>query len=138
MSIDGILSPVNKKNTLKEEHSIDEANVIYKDMKHFCLVRMENSKNISQVENETNDESNINKSCRKDAKGEIIIKRDEKNKKLKHHVYFIDDVNKDKNLVNITKIKSYKEYNKKCVFNSIYEENFRMQMVEHNCCCIIV
>ena len=126
----------NKKNISQEEHSINEINVINKDVKNFSLYRTDNSKSTS---NETNDcESNINKIYRKDAKGENIIKRDENNKKLKHHVHFIDEVDKSKKLEIVTEVKSYKDYNKKVAFNSIYEETFRMQIVDHSCCCIIV
>ena len=141
MSTKEIFSQDDLKNKLDEEEadSINETKVICKDMKHFCLIRIDNPKKMSQIENEKNNsELNMSKIGRKDAKGESIIKRGENNKKLKHHVYFIDEVDNEKKLTNIIKVKCYKDYNKNAVFNSIYEENFRMQMVDHNCCCIIV
>ena len=51
------------------------------------------------------------KKVRKDAKGNLILKKKFPVKKTKYHAYFIDSINKNKNLVNLIEIESYKKYN---------------------------
>ena len=48
---------------------------------------------------------------RKDAKGNLILKKKIQIKKSKHHAYFIDKLNTEKDLVSIIDIESYKRYN---------------------------
>ena len=51
------------------------------------------------------------KKIRKDAKGNLILKKKFPIKKTKHHAYLIDLIDKDKKLVNIIDVESYKKYN---------------------------
>ena len=48
---------------------------------------------------------------RKDAKGNLILKKKIQIKKTKHHAYFIDTLDPKKSLVTIIDIESYKKYN---------------------------
>ena len=48
---------------------------------------------------------------RKDAKGNLILKKKIQIKKTKHHAYFIDKIDSKKSLVTIIEIESYKKYN---------------------------
>ena len=48
---------------------------------------------------------------RKDAKGNLILKKKIQIKKSKHHAYFIDKLNPKKDLATIIDIESYKKYN---------------------------
>ena len=48
---------------------------------------------------------------RKDAKGNLILKKKMQIKKTKHHIYFIDKLNPKKPLVTTIDIESYKKYN---------------------------
>ena len=48
---------------------------------------------------------------RKDAKGNLILKKKMQIKKTKHHAYFIDKINPEKQLVTTINIESYKKYN---------------------------
>ena len=48
---------------------------------------------------------------RKDAKGNLILKKKIQIKKSKNHAYFIDKLNPKKYLVTIIDIESYKKYN---------------------------
>ena len=48
---------------------------------------------------------------RKDAKGNLILKKKIQIKKSKHHAYFIDAINPKKPLVVTIDIESYKKYN---------------------------
>ena len=48
---------------------------------------------------------------RKDAKGNLILKKKIQIKKSIHHAYFIDKINPEKSLVTIIDIESYKKYN---------------------------
>ena len=48
---------------------------------------------------------------RKDAKGNLILKKKMQIKKTKHHISFIDKINTKKDLVTIIDIESYKRYN---------------------------
>ena len=48
---------------------------------------------------------------RKDAKGNLILKKKISIKKTKHHIYFIDKINPNQSLVTTIEIESYKKYN---------------------------
>ena len=48
---------------------------------------------------------------RKDAKGNLILKKKNQNINTKHHAYFIDTIAKNKKLVEIIDIESYKKFN---------------------------
>jgi len=48
---------------------------------------------------------------RKDAKGNLILKKKIQIKKTKHHAYFIDTLDPKKSLATIIDIESYKKYN---------------------------
>ena len=48
---------------------------------------------------------------RKDAKGNLILKKKIQIKKTKHHAYFIDALDQKKSLATIIDIESYKKYN---------------------------
>ena len=48
---------------------------------------------------------------RKDAKGNLILKKKLNIKKTKHHINFIDTINSKKELATIIDIESYKKYN---------------------------
>ena len=51
------------------------------------------------------------KKHRKDAKGNLILKKIPPIIKTKHHAYLIDSIDQNKNLVDIIDIESYKKYN---------------------------
>ena len=51
------------------------------------------------------------KKFRKDAKDNLILKKNMKSKKSKHHIYFIDKIDSTKELATIINIESYKKYN---------------------------
>ena len=52
-----------------------------------------------------------NKKIRKDAKGNLILKKESKNLKSKFHVHLIDNVYPGKQIANIVNVESYKKYN---------------------------
>ena len=81
---------------------------------------------------------------RKDAKGNLILKKKMQIKKTKHHIYFIDKLNPKKPLVTTIEIESYKKYNlegEEEVEEEIKkeEENKQLisesQIVKSNGCC---
>ena len=114
-------------------------NTIHEDMEHFCLVRMTNNSQVI-TQNISNDVNCSQINNRKDAKGVKILKRVEKNTVINHHAYFVDDLNKNKNLAEIIDMASYKEYNKKVTFNPEYgDANYYLNanIVENECCCMI-
>ena len=51
------------------------------------------------------------KKLRKDAKGNLILKKNMKSKKTKYHISFIDKIDKTKKLATVINIESYKKYN---------------------------
>ena len=55
--------------------------------------------------------TSFQKKFRKDAKGNLILKKKMQIKKTKHHISFIDKINSKKDLVTIIDIESYKKYN---------------------------
>ena len=74
----------------------------------------------SDIYNTSNNDLNVStrpttfqKKYRKDAKGNLIIKRkiNINIKKTKHHINFIDKLDSKKDLVTIINIESYKKYN---------------------------
>ena len=71
----------------------------------------------SELYNDSNDLSvssrpnTFQKKFRKDAKDNLILKKNMKSKKSKHHIYFIDKIDSTKELATIINIESYKKYN---------------------------
>ena len=67
------------------------------------------------INNNSNDFSSaptsVQKKNRKDAKGNLILKKKMPIKKTKHHAYLIDAIHPEKQLVDIVDIESYKKYN---------------------------
>ena len=83
---------------------------------------------------------------RKDAKGNLILKKKMQIKKTKHHAYFIDKINPERQLVTTINIESYKKYNlegeEKVEEDSKKEEENKQliseaQIVKSNGCCKI-
>ena len=117
-----------------------------------------NKVNGSDINNNSNNDLNVStrptsfqKKYRKDAKGNLIMKKKINIKKTKHHINFIDKINTKKELVTVIDIESYKKYNLEND-NEIEEEeedinnknNDNKQLVEetnivtsHGCCKII-
>ena len=77
----------------------------------------DNKKGIGTDDNNNSNEisstepTSLQKKFRKDAKGNIILKKKLPIKKTKHHAYLIDEINPEKNVANIIDIESYKKYN---------------------------
>ena len=114
----------------------------------------------SEINNNSNDfsvssrPSTLQKKFRKDAKGNLILKKNIKSKKSKHHINFIDKINSTKELVNIIHIECYKKYNLDSFeFDENEEDNNndeqdkkedKKQLIEEtnivatNGCCIII
>ena len=72
----------------------------------------------SDINNNSNNDLSVStrptsfqKKFRKDAKGNLILKKKIQIKKTKHHITFVDKLNPSKNLVTIIDIESYKKYN---------------------------
>ena len=83
---------------------------------------------------------------RKDAKGNLILKKKMQIKKTKHHAYFIDKINPEKQLVTTINIENYKKYNlegeEEVEEDSKKEEENKQliseaQIVKSNGCCKI-
>ena len=55
--------------------------------------------------------TSLQKKFRKDAKGNLILKKKFPIKKTKHHAYLIDIINPEKNIATIIGVESYKKYN---------------------------
>ena len=113
----------------------------------------------SEIYNNSNDLSvssrpnTFQKKLRKDAKGNLILKKNMKSKKSKHHIYFIDKINSTKELATIINIESYKKYNLDNVSldfdeneenndNDIKEDKKPLieetNIVQTNGCCIVI
>ena len=84
------------------------------------MIKNEENKKMERndIVNNSNDlsSSTLPESCkkmryRKDAKGNLIIRKKIQIKKSKHHAYFIDKINPNKSLVTIIDIENYKQYN---------------------------
>ena len=77
----------------------------------------DNKKGIgSDINNNSNEFSStaptsLQKKFRKDAKGNLILKKKFPIKKTNHHAYLIDTIFPDKELVNVVEVESYKKYN---------------------------
>lgn len=82
------------------------------------MIKNEDNKKIvgSDYNNNSNEISStapasLQKKFRKDAKGNLILKKKFPIKKTKHHAYLVDSVSPDKKLANVVDIESYKKYN---------------------------
>ena len=84
------------------------------------MIKNEENKKItgSDINNNSNDLTSSTRPTsfqkikfRKDAKGNLILKKKIQIKKTKHHAYFIDSINPKKPLVVTIDIESYKKYN---------------------------
>jgi len=77
----------------------------------------ENKRGIGSDDNNNSNEfsstapTSLQKKFRKDAKGNLILKKKFPIKKTKHHAYLIDVINPKENIANIIDIESYKKYN---------------------------
>ena len=93
--------------------------------------------------------TSLQKKFRKDAKGNLILKKKIQIKKTKHHISFIDKLDTSKNLVSIIDIESYKKYNLQNEDeiveeeeNNVKEDNKQLEgetniVTTHGCCIII-
>ena len=73
-----------------------------------------NSINNSSLSNNNNTSfasESMNKKIRRDAKGNLIIKKEKRKMKSKFHVNLIDNVCPGKQLVHVIDIESFKKYN---------------------------
>ena len=112
----------------------------------------------SDINNNSNNDLSVStrptsfqKKFRKDAKGNLILKKKMQIKKTKHHISFIDKIKKKKDLVTIIDIESYKKYNlenedeiveENNNNNNIKEDNKQLVgetniVTTHGCCTII-
>ena len=109
----------------------------------------------SDINNNSNNDLSVStrptsfqKKFRKDAKGNLILKKKINIKKSKHHINFIDKVNSEKDIATIINIESYKKYNVENEEeieednNEIEEENNKLDVeknvVATNGCCTII
>lgn len=118
------------------------------------MIKNEENKKMT-VSNITNNSNDLNSSTRptsfqkkkyrKDAKGNLILKKKKQKNKSNHHMYFIDKINPNKSLVSIIEIESYKQYNLDSIEE--FEENNDVKEEEqlvgdnkiiklHRCCYI--
>ena len=113
----------------------------------------------SDINNNSNNDLSVStrptsfqKKFRKDAKGNLILKKKIQIKKTKHHITFVDKLNPSKNLVTIIDIESYKKYNFENEDEIVEEENNNNNNIKednkqlvgetnivttHGCCTII-
>ena len=110
----------------------------------------------SDINNNSNNDLSVStrptsfqKKFRKDAKGNLILKKKIQIKKTKHHISFIDKLDTSKNLVSIIDIESYKKYNLQNEDeiveeeeNNVKEDNKQLEgetniVTTHGCCIII-
>ena len=110
----------------------------------------------SDINNNSNNDLSVStrptsfqKKFRKDAKGNLILKKKIQIKKTKHHISFVDKSNPSKNLVTIIDIESYKKYNLQNEDeivdeeeNNVKEDNKQLEgetniVTTHGCCIII-
>ena len=81
------------------------------------LKNEDNKKGIgSDINNNSNEFSStapisLQKKLRKDAKGNLILKKKFPIKKTKHHAYLIDLLNPEKQVAELIDVESYKKYN---------------------------
>ena len=84
--------------------------------------------------------ASLQKKFRKDAKGNLILKKKFPIKKTKHHAYLVDSVSPDKKLANVVDIESYKKYNLDEEIEEDYEKEKEEKLEEsnvvttHGCC----
>ena len=111
----------------------------------------DNKKGIGTDDNNNSNEisstepTSLQKKFRKDAKGNLILKKKMQIKKTKHHIYFIDKLNPKKPLVTTIDIESYKKYNlegeEEVEEETKEEENKQLiseaKIVKSNGCCNI-
>jgi len=84
----------------------------------------------------------LKKKIRKDAKGNLIVKKKIPIKKSKFHAYLVDDITQGKNVADIINVESYKRYNlddegieeEEAQPPEIIEEN---AVTNHQSCCLI-
>ena len=114
----------------------------------------------SDINNNSNNDISVStrptsfqKKFRKDAKGNLIIKKKMQIKKTKHHISFIDKINSKKDLATVIDIESYKKYNfqnedeieeeEENINNNKKEENNKQLeedsniVTTHGCCVIL-
>ena len=104
--------------------------------------------NISNEYSPSSRPASLKNKFRKDAKGNLILKKKINIKKSKHHINFIDKVNSEKDFATIINIESYKKYNVENEEeieennNEIEEENNKLDVeknvVATNGCCTII
>ena len=84
--------------------------------------------------------ASLQKKFRKDAKGNLILKKKFPIKKTKHHAYLVDSISPDKQVANIIDIESYKKYNLDEEIEEDYEKEKEEKLEEsnvvttHGCC----
>ncbi len=111
------------------------------------MIKNEDNKKIlgSDYNNNSNEISStapasLQKKFRKDAKGNLILKKKFPIKKTKHHAYLVDSVSPDKKLANVVDIESYKKYNLDEEIEEDYEKEKEEKLEEsnvvttHGCC----
>ena len=111
------------------------------------MIKNEDNKKIlgSDYNNNSNEISStapasLQKKFRKDAKGNLILKKTFPIKKTKHHAYLVDSVSPDKKLANVVDIESYKKYNLDEEIEEDYEKEKEEKLEEsnvvttHGCC----
>ena len=114
------------------------------------LKNEDNKKNLGSDDNNNSNEfsstapTSLQKKFRKDAKGNLILKKKFPIKKTKHHAYLIDVINPQQNIANIIEIESYKKYNLEGdeEIEEEYEKENEEKLEESNVvttqgCCII-
>ena len=90
-----------------------------------------NSINNSSLTNNNNtsysSETKVKK-IRKDAKGNLIIKKERKKLKSKFHANLVDDLIPGKELAHVIEIESYKKYNYKEVLSNADDERIKHEI----------
>lgn len=160
ISSDEILSPrqlkLNEINdfTEKESNQNQTTFITNEQMEIFSYSRILNNPNnqnksfISSVKKKSHKifkEQNLSNKIirfsieRKDAKGIPILKKNKNNNIINHHVSFIDTVDKNQQLVEVIKVKSYKNYNKSenPYINKCIDMKKLSNVVNIDKCCLI-
>ena len=132
-------TPSTQNETIKPSLSEQRISLLEKKLE-------EQSNQINELNSSTRPTSFQKMKYRKDAKGNLILKKKMAIKRTKHHVYFMDDINKKKPLVTTIEIESYKKYNlegdEEIQEETVKEEDKQplgeTQVVKSNgCCCIL-
>ena len=109
---------------------------------------LNNSINNSSVTNNNNTSfasEPVSKKIRKDAKGNIILKKEKKKLKSKFHAHLIDNVIPGKQIADVINIESYKKYNledeenpenNQNILNDNNEIKEEKSEIKQKCCCI--